>query len=429
MTHHRLLALGLALTAASAAAAPSLHVAPFRGMKTASAVQAQVAERLCAASPCVKASKADFSVLGTLSKRGKKSARVQLEVVAKGKKRAVYRKTWALAPGFSALADPDAALAELAEATGGASAVSTPPAPSVAPASAPKASAPVPPRPRPALEAIDLDAPPAAPEMPSRRSDPEPVHLSVGRASPAAEPAPAHALAEVWVGTDVEARNYGYTGLKIANLRGFRAYTVVQPSVNARVRPLRMLGGPWTRLRLEGGFATSVALRASVASRTVTYPASVTRVDAGLRVDAWELRSVGLGLEAFAGYRSQGFSVRPATDGSVLDGLAEPTWSALKVGAAVTFRTGRVTAFLEGAALPVLGAGTLQSLYFPRTSAFGFEGRLGADVALLPWLGVRLDGHATQYGARFTTADTDAYVATGASDLYAGASLAIRGSF
>jgi hypothetical protein len=420
---HSLLALGFALSASVVSAAPSLHVAPFRGMKTASAVRAQVEERLCAASPCVKASRADFTVLGTLSPRGKKSARVQLEVLAKGQKRAAYRKTWALAPGFKQLADAEAALAELSAAVGAGEGQSGLRPAAAAPASrgadapaAPPSSA------RPALDTLDvIPAPAAAAELSTRREEPP---ASAERAA-----APGRVLAEVWMGVDVEARSFDYDALGIKNLRGFRAYTVVQPTVNARVRPLLALGGAWTRLRLEGGFATSVALRASVASRAVTYPSSVTRVDAGLRVDAWDAPGLGLGLEAFAGYRSHGFAVQPASDGSVLDGLAQPTWTALRVGAAATWRAGRVGVFLEGAALPVLGTGDLQSAYFPRTSAFGFEGRLGADVALLPWLGLRLDGHLTRYGARFTTREADAYVAAGATDLYAGASLAIRGSF
>jgi hypothetical protein len=396
-------------------------------MKTASAVRAQLEERLCAASPCVKASKADFTVLGTLSPRGKKSARVQLEVVAKGKKRAVYRKFWALAPGFSKLENPEAALAELSTAIGAGAAPVSPQPPAPGPTARPTsrgedaAQAPAPAA-RPALDALDgFAAPPVAAPVVRPREERTEVAVET-------EP-PGRPLAEVWVGMDVEARSYGYDGLVIQNLRGFRAYTVVQPTVNARLRPLIALGGPWARVRLEGGFATSVALRASVASRAVTYPASVTRVDAALRVDAWEAPGLGLALEAFAGYRSHGFAVQPATDGTVLDGLAQPTWTALKVGAAATWRTGRVGVFLEGAGLPVLGTGELQTSYFPRTSAFGVEGRLGADVALLPWLGLRVDGHLTRYGARFTTQDADAYVAAGATDLFAGASLAIRGSF
>ncbi len=423
MNLHSLLALGCALSASAVFAAPSLHVAPFRGMKTASAVRAQVEERLCAASPCVKASRADVTVLGTLQPRGKKGARVQLEVVAKGKKRAVYRKTWALAPGFSRLADAEAALAELSAAVGAGEAPSRArpagPAPSPRGEDAPEAPAPVV---RPALDTLDgFTEPAAAAELSTRREQPPTAAAEVA--------ASGRVLAEVWLGVDVETRTYDYDALGVKNLRGFRAYTVVQPTVNARVRPLLPLGGPWARLRLEGGFATSVALRASVASRAATYPSSVTRVDAGMRVDAWEAPGLGLGVEAFAGYRSHGFAVKPAADGSVLDGLAQPTWSALRVGAAGTWRSGRLGVFLEGAALPVLGTGELQGAYFPRTSAFGFEARLGADVALLPWLGLRADGHLTRYGARFTTQESDAYVADGASDLYAGASLAIRGSF
>lgn len=433
MKLHSLLALGCALYAASSVATPSLHVAPFRGMKTAPAVRAQVEERLCAASPCVKASRADFTVLGTLSPRGKKGARVQLEVLARGKKRAVYRKTWALAPGFKQLVDAEAALAELSAAVGAAGgaaagegqgqagvrpAASAPASRgTVAPEAPPSSIA------RPALDTLD-GLPPVSPPAAE-----VPTHRELPPASAAEAAAPGRALAEVWMGVDVEARSFDYDALGIKNLRGFRAPTVVQPTVNARVRPLLALGGAWARLRLEGGFATSVALRASVASRAVTYPTSVTRVDAGLRVDAWEAPGLGLGLEAFAGYRSHGFSVQPASDGSVLDGLAQPTWSALKLGAAATWRTGRVGLFLEGAALPVLGTGELQKAYFPRTSAFGLEGRLGADVAVLPWVGLRVDGHLTRYGARFTTQEADAYVAAGATDLYAGASLAIRGSF
>ena len=398
-------------------------------MPTAKAVHAQVADRLCAASPCVKANRADFTVLGTLVRRGKDSARVQVEILAKGKKRAIYNRQWALAPGFAALADPDKALAEIAAVVG--AGASPAPASPRAPAERPEESRGAP-APRPALESLDAFAAPAPLPAPSREEAPTvrgEAPAPVERSSPRPTRDDGLSLVEAWAGTDVELRSYGYADLKIANLRGFRANTVVLPSVNGRVRPLLHLGGPWARLRLEGGFASSVALRASIASRPQSYPASVTRVDAALRVDAFELPALGLGLEAFAGYRSHGFAVKPAADGSVLDGLAQPTWSALKLGATVTWRTGRVTTFLEGAALPVLAAGELQQTYFPRTAALGLEGRLGVDVALLPWLGIRLDGHATQYGARFTTADTDAYVASGATDLFAGASLGIRGRF
>ncbi|MEN9798241.1 MAG: hypothetical protein RL653_1937, partial [Pseudomonadota bacterium] len=236
MTLHSLLALGCALSAAAAVAAPSVHVARFRGMKTASAVREQVEERLCAASPCVKASRADFTVLGTLLPRGKKSARVQLEVVAKGKKRAVYRKTWALSPGFSRLADADAALGELSAAVGAGEGTGT-----AAPAGMPAGMASPsgdedPPRtpspgPRPALDTLDGFAAPAPTAELSARRDEPPAPAAGAAAS-------GRALAEVWVGVDVEARSFDYDTLGIKNLRGFRAYTVVQPTVNARVRPL-----------------------------------------------------------------------------------------------------------------------------------------------------------------------------------------------
>ena len=88
-----------------------------------------------------------------------------------------------------------------------------------------------------------------------------------------------------------------------------------------------------------------------------------------------------------------------------------------------------MTAFAELAALPLLGTGALQATYFPRTAGFGLEGLVGADVGLLPWLGVRLAGQATHYGTTFTTSETDPYVARGASDLYAGATAALRASF
>ncbi|MBM4379726.1 MAG: hypothetical protein FJ086_10565 [Deltaproteobacteria bacterium] len=431
------LLLALGATFSAAAAPPTAWVAPFKG-KTGPSVRAQVAERVCALAACVeksRATKADFTVQGNVS-GDKKKYRVTLDLTPRGKKKPSWRKTWGVTSDGKGLADPDKALSGLLGAMG-------------LEAGAPRAA--------PAVAALRSPDTTAAPEEKRRERVFTPLDLGGGEAPRASEEAPpaappptpgaprstfpatqvtsaaprAHApWVEVQVGTEVLTRQFAYADLQIANLRAFRALAIVMPSVQAQVRPLAASGGWPSRLRLEGGFATSVGLRTSISSRTVTYPSSVTRLDGGLRADVLGTPgSAGLGLEAFAGYRSHAFTVGKASDQSVLEGLVGPAYSALRAGVAGRWGFGRVGAFAELAALPLLGTGELQATYFARTAGFGLEGMVGADVGLLPWLGLRLAGQATHYGTTFTTAATDAYLADGASDLYAGATAALRASF
>jgi len=432
------LLLALAAFSASADPSPAAWVAPFKG-KTGASVRAQVAERVCAAATCVeksRAAKADYTVQGNVTS-DKKKHRVTLEVTPKGKKKPTWRKTVGVTADGKQLSEPDKVLAGLLGAMGLDPGLRRP---DNAPAAAP-ASTGTPPEEQRRRERVfaplDLGGGEAA--RASQAASPDastpPALESAGVRTPArtevaAAPRTHAPWVEVQAGTDVLTRQFSYSELQIANLRGFRALAIAMPSVQAQVRPFGSSTGWLSRLRVEGGFATSVGLRSSISSRTVTYPSSVTRVDGGLRADVLGTAGApGLGVEAFAGYRLQSFAVGKASDDTVLEGLVDISYSAVRAGVAGRWGFGRVSAFAELAGLPLLGTGALQATYFPRTSGFGVEGMLGADVALMPWLGLRVAGQATHFGTSFTTAETDRYIARGASDLYAGATAALRASF
>jgi len=435
-----LLALGATFAPSAALATPTACIFPFKG-KTGPSVQKEVANRVCAAATCVeksRAGKADFTVQGNVTQAGKKHL-VTLEVTPRGKKKPAWRKTWGVSSDGKQLSDPDKALGALLGAMGlkEGSGQQTP-------APAAEAGQQELKRPTRALVPLDLgggEAPAApapsaaapagaaAPSAPEAWTRPSAAASSPPSAEVTARPRGHAPWVVVQAGTDVLTRNFSYSDLQIANLRGFRALAIVMPSLQLQLRPFAG-GNAWlARLQLEGGVATSVGLRASISSRDVTWPASVLRVDGGLRAELLAPEVTGPGLALVAGYRLQSFSSGKAKDGTLLEGLAGTGYSALRAGAAGSWSFGAVTARAEFAALPLLGTGELQATYFPQTSGFGLEGMAGVDVALLPWLSLRLAGQATWFGTTFTTTETDPYIARGASDLYAGATTALRAGF
>jgi hypothetical protein len=383
-----------------------------------------------------RAAKADFTVQGNVTRSGKKHL-VTLEVTPAGKKKPSWRKTWGVTSDGKLLAEPGRALGALLGAMG---LEDGPPLDAPTPAPAADAAKEELKRPARTLLALDVgvgDAPEPAPTATGSSAVPSAPQSWASAPTPSSSASPevtGRPRGKVpWVvvqaGTDVLTRQFSYSDLQIANLRGFRALAIVMPSVQLQLRPFAG-GNAWlSRLQLEGGLATSVGLRASISSRDVTWPASVLRADGGLRVDLLAPAGTGPGLALVAGYRLQSFTSGKAKDGTLLEGLAGTGYSALRAGAAGSYRFGAVTALAELAALPLLGTGELQATYFPRTTGFGLEGMAGLDVALLPWLSLRLAGQATWFGTTFTTAETDPYIARGASDLYAGATAALRAAF
>jgi hypothetical protein len=241
------------------------------------------------------------------------------------------------------------------------------------------------------------------------------------------EPAPP--IVVVQVGLDVSTRSWGYVTKPSSNLRGYSAPAIFLPAARLELYPLARTGNAaLAGIGLEGGYQMSVGL-SSASKDGPTFPSSVTRMDAGLRYKLPALVDGKLGLSVFGGYRIHSFRLSPAKDGTVITGLPNPTWTAARAGAGVSWKFGAVSAFLEGAALPLLGTGELQKSYFPKTTGLGLEGQAGADIALNSMLGLRLAGFVTRYATSFTTEPTAEFVATGAVDLYAGGTAAVRLSF
>ena len=430
MNLHRLLALTSALGAFGALAqpgparerpAPKVYIAPFKGLRTAATVQKQLSDVLCARASCIelprqaprgqpKPPSPDFVLTGQLT-ASKGGGRVALSVVpasqpGKPPGPAVYSQLLALTADQSSMENVDQVSEALELAMG-----------------LPRSAAPP-----VELETTEDTAPSPAP-VPARAANPTAV---VGPPEPS-QPLPVPGAHAPWVvaqvGVSVITRNWGYAGLQGKTLRGYRAGVVPMPAVHLEIYPLARMGNAaLAGLALEGGYATSVGLASSTRDG-LDFPTVITRWDAGWRYRAPGLMDGKLSFTAFGGYRVEGFEVSAARDGTTLTGLPSPTYSSIRVGGGASFRLGPVRPFLEAAALPVLSTGELQKAYFPRTSGLGMEGQAGAEVTFTPMLGLRVAGHVTRYALTFKTLDTDPYIASGAVDLYAGVTAALRASF
>jgi hypothetical protein len=257
---------------------------------------------------------------------------------------------------------------------------------------------------------------------------------------PLAQPEPGAALAPerrtqpmviAEVGPNLFSRSFEYQNLRFSNLRSYDARMIFAPRIRAELYPLAaFMSEPVAGLGLEVDYAFAIGLRTRAEDAT-TFPTRFDQLDIGARWNLW-LADGAVLLCPQVGYRSSGFSVAPAQDGTVLLGLPAVGYQALRVGAALDYplRALPLTLFARAAYLQLLALGELgQEPYFPDSGGMGLEGALGLGYRLSRQLEVRATFHLTRYSHTYRTEPTSTYAAAGASDQYLGATASVRYAF
>lgn len=237
-------------------------------------------------------------------------------------------------------------------------------------------------------------------------------------------------LAIAQIGVDMGPRFYDYDNVQTQNLRRYRATFIFQPRLRVEVYPLsRILTGIPAGIGVEADYSFAVGLQSSPTGGP-NYPTKLSRLDLGARLRMKPIADSDLVINPLLGYRIHTFATSPAEDGTRLEGLADITYSALRVGGTVEQPILNDDAAVIGelAVLPLLGTGPLDQ-YFPQSGGFGFELGVGFAYTIAPKLQLKVGATVTRYGLGFTVAETDTYRADGASDLFANGTLAVRYTF
>lgn len=237
-------------------------------------------------------------------------------------------------------------------------------------------------------------------------------------------------LAIAQIGLDMGPRMFAYNDVQTTNLRSYRALFIFQPRVRGEIYPLsRILTGIPAGIGVEGDYSFAVGLQSSPTGGP-NYPTRLTRLDLGLRLRMKPIEDSDLVINPLLGYRTHTFATLAAEDGTRLTGLADISYSALRIGATVEqpILDDDAAVIGELVLLPLLGTGALDQ-YFPQSGGFGFELSAAFAYTIAPRLQVKVGATATRYGLGFTVADTDTYRASGASDLYINGNAAVRYTF
>lgn len=224
-------------------------------------------------------------------------------------------------------------------------------------------------------------------------------------------------------------RNFQYTELREPNLRSYETRPMMfAPRLRIEGYPVaRILPGIPAGLGLELDYVFAVGLR-SIDENDVVHATTVNRLDLAARLNFWPKEGLPLMVAPILGYRGATFDVGPGPEGTELAGLPGIAYSAISFGAEVEYAgLGPIVLFARVQYARLLGVGEIGSdAFFPDYSGGAIEGQGGAGYRILKNLEARVLLHFTRYGMTFRPAEGATYVASGASDQYAGASVMAR---
>ncbi len=438
----RNLALLIATLSSTAALAQKVTLLPFTGDKAASTARTQLVTALCDQVECVpsgpivtrnrpdpkklKKSPVDAAVMGTVAVK-KKVKTLTLEVFnSAGTSKA--KKAFTL--DASGLSDKNlaAAVDAVLKVSGGAKKAAPTPEPVKEDKPTPVATR----EPTPATRAAD-PAPVSKPNKPSvsddvrddvrEEAEPEPT--------PSAKKKSSDPFLIVDLGADLLTRKFEYANLTTPNLRRYDLPFFPAIAARAEFYPLAIsgTGGAAAGLGVDLGVGLAPFLKSRKASETEAYPTSMTRFDAGLRFRIVPVKTLGLAITPYAGFRLHSFTVAPNTAGTRLDGLPNISHTGLRAGAQVdlTVLDGALSFTGRFGVIPVFSAGEIISAaYFPSGSDFGLDAGLAVGVRIVGPLSVRAAFEFARYSLSFKTTEADTYIATGASDQYLGGNIGLR---
>jgi len=231
----------------------------------------------------------------------------------------------------------------------------------------------------------------------------------------------------VEVGTDLLSRRLGYSQLTSGTLNPYRMDFIPKLAVRGEYSPLASSDGFLSGLRVDLG-VDFTRLQSSLGTGP-SYGTTYLRldVDAGLDLPVGDLS-----LTPLLGLRRESFGTEPANDGSMVPGVPAVAYLGAVAGARAEMRVGAFTVFGRAAFLWNFDSGEIVSAtYFAQGSSLGLDLSLGAGVPV-PWvprLELRATASMTWYALSFSTAPTDPYVGSGASDVFFGAGMSLRYAF
>jgi hypothetical protein len=432
------LAIAILLLAAGAArAAPLMAIAPIDG-DPAPALTRQLQWRLCDAFDCepwhrvATAGELDLDkarergVAGILigavaERRGRRT--LSLSILKRSRSPAAHWRFYLDAQGALGPAALELLVKDLEAQFGGA-----------AHASAAPALPPPPPPPRPA-EALGIDlrrserAAPVAPLPPPPAVAPKAAPPEApGDARPTAARGPWLA---VELGAFATRRELRFEGLALgaAQLREVSAPAISGPDLRLEAYP----AAPFTEglaagLGIFGSYARSVGLRTSaVASGTGggERASEYARLAVGATWRSPPLTAARLVVAPSVSYESLQATVEPPVPGLAdarLSGLKAALWVEVLAGSRVSLLAGGGYARWTTAKDLIAGS----PAYFPGGDAAALEAEAGVSVAVVRRISLRALGtySRTRYG--FAADPSGVYRATGASDAYLGARVALR---
>jgi hypothetical protein len=444
-----------------AGAAPRVVLGPIKGDK-GSVVSRQVAKELCARLECAPKASAYAGTRPDFARARRQGVAGILygAITESGARRMMWYallttstepvKTWKLPLRPTGQLAP-AAVAQIADDVERRLA---PPAPAPRAAAPPPAAGPPRTAPerapalveeRPTRAGASEGAPAAAPPGPSAPPAPPPprperVAAAVPRPTPAAVPSPRAAAAPgggparerptwaaVELGGYVTARNLSFSGTQPAGtstLQTMTADAVFCPRLALELYPAaRLTDGALAGLGAFADYRMSIGFK--VRSAGQTYGTSLSRLGAGVTWRLPPLTSLKLVLAPAASYERRDVNVS-----GTIAGLADTHLAGVRLGARLSAPvTSRFQLLVGGGYVRWTSVGDLAKSgggFFPSGKASAFELEAGLSMALYGPFSARLVG---EYGSTSYTLDADptgAYVASGATDRWSGATLSIR---
>lgn len=434
----RVVGLLALLLGAIATASPRVVIMKFAGDKQGK-FQKQIHKDLCSAFECVPGT--PFMKKGVLNWHA--AAQAHVRGVFTGQMKAVkghptlqlslqVSRTgtptrWMLSPKGGAI--PAAQLSQVIDDTqalfvserNGAAAAPPPPAepPAATPpvAAAPSASEPAP-EPSPSRQ---------APEE-KKAAEPQTVDMASASSSASASESTAP-LAALEVGVDLLHRSFTYSSLSTANLLEYSAPIFVAPHFHGELYPLaKAVGSPWSGIGIEADYDFSVGLQSSFNGGT-SHPTSYQFIEAGLR---WNLPLGDIvTLTPSLEYQWTQFSVGPDSTGEMIQGLPNVRKRGFVLGLEGDFALGGGVHLFAGVKyLPSMtGPDLIGPSYFANGSMSALDLRLGLSVEIVKSFSLSATGIFMDYLYKFTTATTDTYIASGATESYVGGRIAAKYTF
>jgi hypothetical protein len=219
---------------------------------------------------------------------------------------------------------------------------------------------------------------------------------------------------------EMGSRNFQYVDRLTPTLRSYSLFAAPMVRVDGELYPLARSGLPVLEgLGVTADYAAAFALSSSDASGA-SVDTSWSRLDVGVRERVALGRAVLLGLRGGYGQILYSFGASPDATTEV----PSVEYHFVRAGADVRFLVDALSLYAGGSYLGVLSTGPVGT-YFPRETVGGVEARAGVAYGLGAGFQLSLEASYTRFFYTLNPVPGDAYVAGGAVDQMASASLGL----